>query len=199
VARAPKLRETHVRIPAKDDGTLRLAVVADTHGRPHPRALERLAALAPAAILHGGDIGDLAVLEALAEVAPVHAVRGNIDADVRDVADLATIDLVAAGDGELETRALLLRIMLFHIAVAGPRLRADAARLAKGHEADLVVCGHSHVPLVAKDRDLLVFNPGSIGPRRFTLPIVFGTIDVAPTGLRFAHHDCETGEVWRPG
>jgi hypothetical protein len=43
-----------------------------------------------------------------------------------------------------------------------------------------------------------VFNPGSIGPRRFALPIVFGTIDIAQSGVRLAHVDCETGERWMP-
>ena len=44
----------------------------------------------------------------------------------------------------------------------------------------MVVCGHSHVPFIGRDRDLTVFNPGSIGPRRFHLPIVFGTMNVTP-------------------
>jgi len=61
-----------------------------------------------------------------------------------------------------------------------------------------VVCGHSHVPFLGRDRGLTIFNPGSIGPRRFHLPIVFGTIDVTPAGLRFAHVDCETGAPWTP-
>jgi uncharacterized protein len=61
-----------------------------------------------------------------------------------------------------------------------------------------VVCGHSHVPFLGRDRGLTVFNPGSIGPRRFHLPIVFGTIDVTLAGLRFAHVDCETGMQWSP-
>jgi uncharacterized protein len=99
----------------------------------------------------------------------------------------------------------LLRILLLHIGVNGPKLRADAARLAHAKGAGLVVCGHSHVPLVARDRDVAVFNPGSIGPRRFRLPIVFGSIEVTPTAIevtptavRLAHHDCETGQRWTP-
>ena len=49
-----------------------------------------------------------------------------------------------------------------------------------------------------RDKGLTVFNPGSIGPRRFSLPIVFGTIDVTPTGVRLAHVNCETGGAWSP-
>jgi uncharacterized protein len=165
--------------------------VADTHSRPHPRTLELLRALHPQAILHAGDIGDLEVLDALATVAPVHAVRGNIDTRAPHLPDLLTIDVVEDGDR-------LLRILLLHIAVYGPRLRADAARSAKAAGASLVVCGHSHVPFIGVDRDLTVFNPGSVGPRRFQLPIVFGTIDFAPDGIRLAHIDCETGQRWSP-
>jgi putative phosphoesterase len=173
------------------EGTLRLAVVADTHSRPHPATIERLRTLSPAAILHAGDIGDLAVLEALATVAPVHAVRGNIDERANDVPDQLVLDVVRGGD-------TILRILLMHIAVNGPRLRADAVRLAKSTSAHLVVCGHSHVPFIGKDRDLIVFNPGSAGPRRFQLPIVFGTIEIGPKGLSLAHIECATGERWTP-
>ena len=65
--------------------------------------------------------------------------------------------------------------------------------------ADLVVCGHSHVPFAARDRGLTVFNPGSIGPRRFQLPIVFGLIDISRERIDVRHVDCETGERWLPG
>ena len=70
--------------------------------------------------------------------------------------------------------------------------------MARAERASLVVCGHSHVPFIGQERDLTVFNPGSIGPRRFHLPIVFGTIAVAPQGIRLAHVDCETGQPWLP-
>lgn len=185
------LAERSARIAARGDGSLELAVVADTHSAPHPSTIPLLRARAPDAILHAGDIGDLSVLDALATVAPVFAVRGNIDVHARDLPDLLTLDVVS-GD------ATMLRIFVMHIAVAGPKLRADAARLARARDASLVVCGHSHVPLVARDRDLAVFNPGSVGPRRFRLPIVFGTIHVSPTSVRLAHVDCETGERWTP-
>ncbi len=175
----------------RSDGSLRLAVVADTHSAPHPATAEHLRSLAPDAILHAGDIGDLAVLDGLGAIAPVFAVRGNIDVRLPGLPDQLMLDVVA-GD------ASLLRILLLHIAVNGPRLRADVGRLARSREASLVVCGHSHVPFVARDGDLSVFNPGSAGPRRFRLPILFGTIDVTPTAVLLAHHDCETGQRWNP-
>jgi uncharacterized protein len=169
----------------------RVAIVADTHSKPHPALIEQLSAIRPCAILHAGDIGELTVLDELSRVAPVYAVRGNIDVQVPSLPDALTLDLVAG-----EER--LLRLLVLHIAVAGPRLRSDAARLARQEGASLVVCGHSHVPFLAKERGLTVFNPGSIGPRRFQLPIVFGIMDVAADGARFAHVDVETGKQWLP-
>lgn len=165
-------------------------MVADTHSRPHPRALEWVARERPDHILHAGDIGDLAVLDALSRIAPVAAVKGNIDAG--DLPDARTLTLTG-DDGEAR-----LAILLLHIGVNGPRLRADAARLARAEGAGLVVCGHSHVPFVGRDRGLAIFNPGSIGPRRFALPIVFGMLEVAAGSLAMHHIDGESGDRWRP-
>jgi putative phosphoesterase len=181
----------HRRISLSVGASARLAVVADTHSEPHFAAHERLAALAPDAILHGGDIGDLRVLDRLAGIAPVVAVRGNIDTRAHAVPDVLTIDVVGSAAG-------MLRILLTHIAVAGPRLRADVGRLAREEQVSLVVCGHSHVPFIGRDRGIPMFNPGSVGPRRFSLPILFGTIDLGPEGVRLAHWDCETGLRWSP-
>jgi putative phosphoesterase len=176
-------------------GALTIAAVADTHSQPHPAIAEHLAAIAPDAILHAGDIGESRVVDQLAETAPVFAVRGNIDTRA-DFPDVLTLDVVGlTGPDGAERR---LRILMTHIAVQGPRLRAEVARMARAEQASLVVCGHSHVPFIGKDRELTVFNPGSIGPRRFHLPIVFGTIAIAPGGVRLTHIDCETGRAWTP-
>ncbi|MDB4937258.1 MAG: putative phosphoesterase [Labilithrix sp.] len=176
---------------ALHDGALRLAVVADTHSAPHPRAAELIAGLRPDRILHAGDIGDLGVLRALGEIAPVSAVRGNIDVHAADLPDSLTLDV--RDDGES-----LFKLLLLHIAVYGPKLRADAARLARAEKSAIVVCGHSHVPFIGRDRDLTIFNPGSIGPRRFHLPIVFGVLEVRDRRVSMRHVSCETGEVWMP-
>lgn len=170
---------------------LRLALVADTHSRPHPKAAQWISALAPHAILHAGDIGDLHVLDDLAKIAPVIAVRGNIDERAPHVPDVVTID-VKAGD------ASALKLLLMHIAVHGPKIRADAAQLAAQRGARMIICGHSHVPFVGRDRGLTVFNPGSIGPRRMHLPIVFGVLEIADAKLSLRHVDCETGQNWSP-
>jgi len=54
------------------------------------------------------------------------------------------------------------------------------------------------VPFIGEDRGITMFNPGSIGPRRFHLPIVFGTLELSPERVRLAHIDCETGRRWLP-
>jgi putative phosphoesterase len=129
-----------------DGDSVRLAVVSDTHSQSHGKTAERLAALAPAAILHGGDIGDLRVFDDLGKVAPVYAVRGNIDTHARNLPDVLTLDVGAP------------RILLTHIAVYGPKLRSEVARMAKAEKASLVVCGHSHVPFLSCDQGIAVFN-----------------------------------------
>lgn len=170
---------------------MRLVVVADTHSEPHRETARLVAALEPDRILHAGDIGDLSVLDGLRELAPLTAIRGNIDVHAPDLPDAVTLDVV---DGD----RTLLRLFLFHIAVYGPKLRADAARHARSEGASLVVCGHSHVPFIGKDQGLAIFNPGSIGPRRFHLPIVFGVIDVTRERISMHHVSCETGARWEP-
>jgi putative phosphoesterase len=181
---------TAKRIDVAGDA-LRIVAVADTHGQPHAELGKRLGEAKPQHIFHAGDIGDLSVLRMLEKWAPVTAVRGNIDGRAPDLPDMVTIDIAGTG-------GTLLKILLLHIAVNGPKLRADIARIAHAEDASLVVCGHSHVPFAAHDRGLTVFNPGSVGPRRFQLPIVLGVIDVTRTGVSVRHVDCETGLDWRP-
>jgi putative phosphoesterase len=172
-----------------DGGMLRIVAVADTHGHPHPKLGTRIDELAPAHILHAGDVGGVGVLRDLEKRARVTAVRGNIDGP--DLPDRVTIELH-------NDERTLLKILLTHIGVYGPKLRADVVRIARAEDASLVVCGHSHVPLAAHDRGITVFNPGSVGPRRFQLPIVLGAIDVSTKGVSVRHIDCETGLPWKP-
>ena len=180
------MRKTHNHVAFDfTEPELRIACVADTHSKPHADLARWLADLAPQRILHAGDIGNASVLRDLEKQAPVTAVRGNID-------DLGEPDVVTiAVDG-------LLKIMLTHIAVNGPRLRPDMLALAKKEDASIVVCGHSHVPFANHDRGVTVFNPGSAGPRRFQLPILFGVVRVRREGVTLEHIDCETGKKWKP-
>jgi putative phosphoesterase len=187
----PPLTQGQTTLTLGPHGGLRLAIVADTHSQPHPKTAERLLELSPDAILHAGDIGDLAVLDRLAEFAPVIAVRGNIDERAREIPEVMTIDVQSGG-------VSALKLLLMHIAVYGPRIRPDAAKLAAEHGAKLIVCGHSHVPFMGRDRGLTVFNPGSIGPRRMHLPILFGVLEIKDAKLSLRHVDAETGRDWLP-
>ncbi len=186
----PRRREAQATLQLRE-GALRVAIVSDTHSAPHPESLRLVAELSPDAILHAGDIGDLAVLDRFGEIAPVIAVRGNIDERAPDLPDVVAIDV---RDGD----ASALKILLTHVAVAGIAIRADAARVARSRGASVIVCGHSHVPFYGSDRGLTVFNAGSIGPRRFRLPIVFGVLEIADRRLTLRHVDCETGARWLP-
>ncbi len=172
-------------------GSCRVALISDTHSKAHKDAVKHVKAQNPDLILHGGDIGDLAVLAPFKKLAPLHFVRGNIDPHAPELADSIDISFESAGKP-------VFRLLLTHIAVYGPKLRADARALAKAHNCTMVVCGHSHVPFIGTDRGVSMINPGSIGPRRFNLPITFGVLDVSPQRLEARHISCETGEVWLP-
>lgn len=139
---------------------LRLGVVSDTHGLVRPRALELLRGCD--LILHAGDVGGAEVLETLAAVAPVRAVRGNTD-HAPWASALPETDVVEAGG--------LFLYLLHDIG----RLDLDPA--AAGFHA--VIFGHSHKPAVYRRAGVLFLNPGSIGPRRFRLPV-----SLALLGLR---------------
>lgn len=187
----PSQSQSSERVEVSPLGEIEVAVVADTHGQAHPNAAPLIRALAPGLILHGGDIGELSVLDPLREIAPLLAVRGNIDGRVPGFVDSMAIEFVS---GERS----LLRVWLTHIAVYGPKLRAEVAQHALASGARIVVCGHSHVPFLGRDRGLVMFNPGSIGPRRFQLPITFGVLSIRQSGISLRHVSCETGETWLP-
>ncbi|MFN3199224.1 MAG: metallophosphoesterase family protein [Bradymonadia bacterium] len=185
----PPLTQVHHTLELPPEATL--AVVSDTHSTPHPGVRAQLEALAPQAIFHAGDVGDLSVLAELASIAPLYAVRGNIDARGHgDLPDVVTMEIVQG--------ARRLKLLMTHIAVRGPRLLPMARQLAAEHEADLLICGHSHVPFLTREGRVVVFNPGSIGPRRFALPITYGVMRLSATGLTLNHVNCETGDRWAP-
>lgn len=137
-----------------------IGVISDTHGLLRPEALAALQGVA--LILHAGDIGSPDILPALWRLAPVVAVRGNNDGE----AWAATI----AEEEEIETAGL--RILLVHDLKS---LRRPPA--AEGFDA--VISGHSHKPLVERRGGLTYLNPGSAGPRRFSLPISLARMTVA--------------------
>ena len=137
----------------------RLGVVSDSHGLLRAEVLELLQGVR--AIIHAGDVGKISVLEQLESVAPVYAVRGNVDLDP-PCSDLPERLVLHAG-GQ--------RILVTHILE-----EADVAGF------DLAVCGHSHIPKISTLGSTRCLNPGSIGPRRFRLPVSMGYIKVSPRG-----------------
>jgi uncharacterized protein len=129
-----------------------VGLISDTHGLMRPEALDALRQ--SDLIVHCGDIGDPAVLEALRSLAPVHAIRGNNDTGAW-ASRLPTCDVVEVGNHTI--------YVIHNLA----ELDLDPA--AAGITA--VVSGHSHRPVIQKRGKILFVNPGSAGPRRFTLPV----------------------------
>jgi len=187
--RPTPFRHERLKIAVPKDG-VRLVVISDTHSNPHPKAVEHIRKLEPDHILHAGDVGNPAVLEDFRRIAPVIAVRGNIDARLPELPDAVTMILRGSDDSALY-------VLMVHIALRGPRLLKRTRELARREGASLIICGHSHVPFLGKEGGV-IFNPGSIGPRRFALPITFGVLDVGPSGAIPRHFCCETGEEWKP-
>jgi uncharacterized protein len=134
---------------------MRIGVISDTHGLLRPEAAAALAGVDH--ILHAGDIGDAAILDALAAIAPLTAIRGNIDS-TGSCASLPAAELVKLSGVSI--------YMLHNVA------DLDLDPLAAG--VSVVVSGHSHRPAIERRKGVLYLNPGSAGPRRFSLPISIG-------------------------
>lgn len=143
---------------------MRIGVISDTHGLLRPEAAAALKNFVPEHILHAGDVGDPAILEALAQIAPVTAIRGNVD-NHGPCALLPTTEYI-----ELAGKAFYL-VHSFH--------DLDIDPTAAG--VSVVVSGHSHQPLIETRRDVLYLNPGSVGPRRFKLPVTLALVTVEET------------------
>lgn len=137
-----------------------VGLISDTHGLVRPQALEALGG--SDLILHAGDVGSPLVLEALREIAPVVAVRGNNDRDAWADA-LPETDVVDAAGALLY---ILHDVKELDLDPAAATFRA-------------VVSGHSHRPSVEERRGVLYVNPGSAGPRRFSLPVTVGRLVVS--------------------
>jgi putative phosphoesterase len=144
---------------AAREATLRVGLISDTHGLLRPEALAFLAG--SDLIVHGGDICEPAILDALATIAPVTAVRGNNDRGAW-AARLRESELLQAG---------AIWIYAIH-----DRAAIDIDPVAAG--VAVVVSGHSHQPSVEERAGVLYVNPGSAGPRRFRLPISLGELTV---------------------
>lgn len=139
---------------------LEIGVISDTHGLLRPAALKALRQ--SDLILHAGDIGKAEVLDALRRIAPVVAVRGNVDTGAWAESLPARKKVQIAG----------ISLYLLHNL---RELDLDPAR--EGFAA--VVSGHSHKPEITRKDGVLYFNPGSAGPRRFKLPVAAGRLILA--------------------
>jgi len=142
-----------------------VGVISDTHGLLRPEALAALEGVD--AIVHGGDIGGAEILDALRRIAPVVAVRGNNDRDAW-AASLPEIAKTEIGG---------TCIWVVHVLA---ELREDPTRAGVA----VVISGHSHSPRVDRRQGVLFLNPGSAGPRRFSLPIAVARLHLGPAGPR---------------
>jgi len=137
-----------------------LGIISDTHGLLRPEALHALEGCN--LIIHAGDVGRPEILDALRSIAPVVAVKGNIDIEPWASALPATTEAVA-GDA---------RIYVLH-----DIHDLDIGPAAAGFH--IVVSGHSHKPGASERGGVLYINPGSAGPRRFKLPITVARLKIA--------------------
>ena len=148
----------------------RLGIISDTHGLLGPEAVQRLADVDH--IIHAGDVGRPDVVDRLRRIAPVTAIRGNVDdgAWAKAYPETATVRL----DGRS-----------FYVLHDLKALSIDPA--ARG--IDAVISGHSHKVRIETTGRILYLNPGSAGPRRFRLPITLATLDLGPADLQPVIHD----------
>jgi putative phosphoesterase len=154
---------------------LKIGIISDTHGLLRPEAEQGLAGVAH--IIHAGDIGRADVLVRLRRIAPVTAIRGNID----------TGDLAKRYP---DTQVVRLGERSFYVLHDLQQLQIDPAVCG----IDVVVSGHSHRPRIETIDGVLYLNPGSAGPRRFKLPITLATLELTASDLQPVIHDLSRAE-----
>jgi uncharacterized protein len=142
---------------------MKIGVISDTHGLLRPEVAPALAGVER--ILHIGDVGDPAILKQLRKIAPVTAIRGNIDTSGPCSKLPETEVALIAG----QYVYMLHDLSSLHLDPAAGRFAA-------------VLSGHTHQPKIFRHKGVLYFNPGSCGPRRFNLPITIGMLTVNDDG-----------------
>lgn len=142
---------------------MKIGVVSDTHGLLRPEVAPALKGVER--ILHMGDVGKYSILDELAKIAPVTAVRGNVDREGA-CGKLPETDVVLA---EGRYIYMLHDLKTLHLDPAAGKFAA-------------VLYGHTHVPNFHTKKGVLYFNPGSCGPRRFELPVTVGLLTVGKDG-----------------
>jgi uncharacterized protein len=152
-----------------------IGVISDTHGLLRPQVEQRLAGVAH--IIHAGDIGSPKIIAGLERIAPVIAIRGNVDTG-------------NWAEHYPETRMVTLGGRCIYVLHDIKTLQLDPVSCG----VDVVVCGHSHRPRIETIDGVLYLNPGSAGPRRFNLPVTVATLDLTASGLGpLIHHLDLTG------
>jgi len=136
-----------------------LGVISDTHGLLRPEAVEALRGAQQ--VIHAGDVGSPEILKNPATIAPVTAVRGNVDKDAW-AQQLPETQVLEAGE---------ISIYLLH-----DLTQLDVKPEAAGFR--VVISGHSHIPMQEVRNGVLYFNPGSAGPRRFKWPVSVGRLSI---------------------
>ena len=144
---------------------VRIGVIADTHGLFDPALVEHFAGVT--AILHAGDIGDSDVIRQLRRIAPVIAVSGNVD-DVKQGGYPRVRVIRRAG----------VTIAIRHILYERGRLTDEAREWLDSTQPHICIFGHSHRPTIEQYGGIMLFNPGSAGPRRFSLPRGVGMVTI---------------------
>ena len=150
-----------------------IGVISDTHGLLRPEALAALDG--SDLILHSGDVGRTDILDKLREIAPVYAVRGNVD--------------YAPGCRELPlSEGITFAGCSFYILHILEEL--DIQQQAAGFDA--IIYGHTHQPRIHYEKGVLYLNPGSAGPRRFSLPVSVAKINIknGTMDVKIVEFDC---------
>lgn len=154
--------------------TIRLGVIADTHGLFDPAILRHFHQVDH--IIHAGDIGKLSVIEQLKTIAPVTAVSGNVDGYEKSGFPIeALIELNG------------FRIAIRHVVFEARKLTKEGRAFLNRTKPNICIFGHTHQPKNEWLGDTLLFNPGSAGPRRFRLPRELGLLTISQDRVS-AHH-----------
>jgi uncharacterized protein len=154
---------------------MKIGVISDTHGLLRPEAERCLAGVAH--IIHAGDIGRPEVICGLSRIAPVMAIKGNVDT-------------AAWAARYPDTRTIRLGGRVIYVLHDVNELKLDP--VADG--VDMIISGHSHRPGIATVDGVLYLNPGSAGPRRFSLPITVATLEFTKGGIRPIIHPLDAAK-----
>ncbi|MFZ0456736.1 MAG: metallophosphoesterase family protein [Ignavibacteriaceae bacterium] len=137
---------------------IKIGVISDTHGLLRPETEKYLGG--SDIIIHAGDIGNFEIVSSLRRIAPVYAIRGNVDKE----------NWADEFPETLELEILYKKIFIIH--------NIKDADIGIEKKYDIIISGHSHKPLIKKINGILYLNPGSAGKRRFSLPISIAQINI---------------------